>query len=90
VLVTRFNNVRLLDFDSMLMNGNTRDGFWLIERGRITKPIKNFRFTESPMFVLNNIEMLGVPQRVFRPEAPAVVPSIMARDFSFTGVVDAV
>ena len=90
VLVTRFNNIRLLDFNSMLMNGNTRDGFWLIERGKITKAIKNFRFTESPMFMLNNLEMLGMPQRVFRPDAPAVVPPLMARDFSFTGLVDAV
>ena len=90
VLVTRFNNMRLLDFNSMLMNGNTRDGFWLIERGQITKAIKNFRFTESPMFILNNLDTLGVPQRVFRPFAPAVVPPLKVRDFSFTGLVDAV
>jgi len=90
VLVTRFNAIRILDWDSMLMNGNTRDGVWLIEHGKIVKPIKNFRFTESPMFVLNNLEAIGIPQRVFRPDAPAIVPPLMVRDFSFTGLVDAV
>lgn len=90
ILVTRFNNVQLLDFDSMLMNGNTRDGLWLIERGKITKAIKNFRFTESPIFVLNNLDAIGIPQRVFRPSAPAVVPPLMVRDFSFTALIDAV
>jgi len=90
VLVTRFNNVQVVDDSSMLMNGNTRDGLWLIEHGKITKAIKNFRFTESPLFVMNNVEAIGVPQRVFRPFAPAVVPALMVRDFSFTALVDAV
>jgi len=90
VLVTRFSGVEVLDMNSLLATGNTRDGLWLIEHGKISKPIKNFRFTESPMFVLNNIEMLGVPQRVFHPSAPAIVPPLMVRDFNFTGLIDAV
>ena len=90
VLVTRLNHADVIDINSMLMNGNTRDGLWLIEHGKISKPIKNFRFTESPMFVLNNLDALGAPQRVFRPEAPAVVPPLKVRDFSFTALVDAV
>jgi len=90
ILVARLNNVRVIDLNSMLMNGNTRDGLWLIERGKITKSIKNLRFTESPMFILNNVEALGRPQRVFHPQAPVVVPPIMVRDFSFTGLIDAV
>ena len=47
--------------------GLTRDGLWLIENGKITKAVKNFRFTESPLFVLNQVEQLGVPVPVFRP-----------------------
>jgi len=90
VLVTRFDRIRVLDINSMLMSGVTRDGLWLVERGKISKPIKNFRFTESPMFVLNNVDALGVPQRVFRPGAPAVVPPMLVRDFSFTALIDAV
>lgn len=90
VLVTRLNSGPPLDLQSMLMSGNTRDGFWLIENGKISRPIKNFRYTESPLFALNSIEALGVPQRVFRPGAPAFVPPLMVRDFSFTGLTDAV
>jgi predicted Zn-dependent protease len=90
VLVTRFWGVHVLDPQSLLSTGYTRDGLWLIENGKISKPIKNFRFTESPMFVLNNVEQLGVPQRVFHPQAPVVVPPIKARDFSFTALSEAI
>jgi predicted Zn-dependent protease len=90
LLVTRFNNVRLVDLQSMLLSGTTRDGVWLIEKGKISKAVKNFRFTESPLFAFNNIQQAGTPQRVFRPDAPAVVPAITVRDFSFTALADVV
>lgn len=90
VLVTRFHDVFVVDQNSILCRGITRDGFWLIEKGKISKAIKNFRFTESPLFILNNVDQLGAPQRVFHPEAPAVCPPVKVRDFSFTGLMDAV
>jgi predicted Zn-dependent protease len=73
-----------------LMTGYTRDGLWLVENGKISKPVKNFRFTESPLFVFNRVDQLGVPQRVFHPDAPVVVPPVKVRDFSFTALADAV
>lgn len=100
LLVTRFSNVRNLDSRSLVSTGLTRDGLWLIENGKITRPVKNFRFTESPLFVLNSIEQLGAPVPVFRPVedpyerarplTPAVVPPLKARDFSFTSTIDAI
>jgi predicted Zn-dependent protease len=99
LLVTRFSNISPLDVTSLLCTGLTRDGLWLIENGKITKPVKNFRFTESPLFALNNLEQLGPPTRVFRPSGldggrgeltPAIVPALKVRDFSFTSLVDAV
>lgn len=90
ILVTRFNGINVLDFNSMLLSGNTRDGLWLIERGKITRAIQNFRITESPLFILNNLVDMGVPQRVYRPSAPTVVPAVKVNDFSFTGMMDAV
>jgi predicted Zn-dependent protease len=100
LLVTRFSNVDVLDGNSRLATGLTRDGLWLIENGKISKAVKNFRFTESPLFVLNAIEQLGVPVPVFRPVkdpylqaqplTPAIVPAIKARDFSFTSTIDAI
>ena len=99
LLVTRFSDAHVLDSGTLLMTGFTRDGLWLIENGAVTKAVKNFRFTESPLFVLNSIEALGEPVPVFNPVddpyagsgiVPAMVPSIKARDFSFTSLVDAV
>jgi predicted Zn-dependent protease len=88
--VTRFSDVHVLDSKSMLSTGYTRDGLWLIENGKISKPVKNFRFTESPLYMLNNVEQLGMPQRVFHPSAPVIVPPIKAREFSFTALSEAV
>jgi predicted Zn-dependent protease len=98
LLVTRFSNIRVLDGASLLCTGLTRDGLWLIENGAITKPVKNFRFTESPLFMLNSIEQLGIPVPVFRPVkdprdvslTPTIVPAVKSRDFSFTAMIDAV
>jgi len=90
ILVTRLSGVELIDPKSMLCTGYTRDGLWLIEHGKITKPIKNFRFTESPMFVLNKLEEIGVPQRIFTPGRAVVVPPVRVADFSFTSLADAV
>lgn len=90
LLVTRFSNIDVLDPGSLLATGVTRDGLWLVERGEITKTVKNLRFTESPLFMLNNLDQLGAPVPVFRPGLPAVVPPVKARDFSFTSLVDAI
>lgn len=89
-LITRFSNLAVVDSHSMLMTGYTRDGIWLIENGKITRPVANFRFTESPLFAFNNIEQIGISRRVFRPSAPAITPYLKIKDFSFTGITRAV
>lgn len=98
ILVTRFDTPELLDLQSQLYRGYTRDGTWLIEHGKISKPIKNLAFTESPLFALNNIEQIGVPQRVFHAGTPfpwtvpqpRIVPPLKVRDFSFTALTEAI
>lgn len=70
LLVTRFKGIRQLDGESLLSTGLTRDGLWLIENGKIVKPVKNFRFVESPLFILNRVEQIGTPVPVFRPAPP--------------------
>jgi predicted Zn-dependent protease len=90
ILVTRFNNIQKVHSKSVLLTGFTRDGLWLIERGKITKAIKNFRFTESPLFVLNKLEAIGSPVRTFSPPFARMVPAIKVSDFSFTSLADAV
>src|SRR5688572_6686302 len=92
VLVTRLWYLREVDPRTMLYTGLTRDGTFLIEGGKVTKALKNFRFNESPLFMLNNLETLGRPVRLAGTEAGGaiVVPAIKVRDFNFTSLSDAV
>lgn len=86
VLVTRFWYIRFVDPQTLLLTGLTRDGTFLIENGAIKHAIKNFRFNESPVIMLNNIEALGRPIRV----QGSMVPPMRIRDFTFTSLSDAV
>lgn len=90
MLITRFSNVSFVHFDSMLLSGMTRDGVWLIENGRISRAVRNFRFTESIFTALNNVETIGPSIRVFHPSAPVVAPSMKIRDFSLAALIDAI
>jgi predicted Zn-dependent protease len=92
ILVTRLWYLRQVDPRTILYTGLTRDGTFLIENGKITKAIKNFRFNESPLFLLNNVEALGPSVRIGGTEqgGPIVMPAIKAHDFNFTSLSDAV
>ena len=95
ILVTRFWYIRPVDPRTVLVTGLTRDGTFLIEDGKITKAVKNLRYNESPVFVLNNLDALGPSVRVSASEdgSPGfaiVVPPIKAHDFNFTSLSDAV
>jgi predicted Zn-dependent protease len=92
ILVTRLWYLRQVDPRTILYTGLTRDGTFLIENGKISKSIKNFRFNESPLFLLNNIEAMGPAVRIggTEPGGPIVMPAIKAKDFNFTSLSDAV
>lgn len=86
ILVTRFWYIRSVDPQTLLYTGLTRDGTFYIENGRITYPVKNFRFNESPIIMLNNLESLGKQVRV----NGNLIPYMKIRDFTFTSLSDAV
>ncbi|HUO52400.1 MAG TPA: TldD/PmbA family protein [Gemmatimonadaceae bacterium] len=92
VLVTRLWYLRQVDPRTILYTGLTRDGTFLIENGKISKAIRNFRFNDSPLFMLNNLEMLGRAERVAGTEqgGDVVMPSIKVKDFNFTSLSEAV
>jgi predicted Zn-dependent protease len=94
LLVTRLWYIRPVDPRTLLYTGLTRDGTFLIENGRITTAVKNLRWNESPIFMLNNIEAMSEPVRVNASEDGAggavMVPAIKSRDFTFTSLSDAV
>ncbi|MES2165208.1 MAG: TldD/PmbA family protein [Pseudomonadota bacterium] len=92
VLVTRTWYIRMVDPQSVLLTGLTRDGTFYIENGKIKHPIKNFRFNESPVTMLNNIEELGRPEILAGDESQfqLLIPAMRVRDFNFTSLSDAV
>ena len=95
LLVTRFWYLRPVDQRTILYTGLTRDGTFLIENGKITRAVKNLRFNDSPVFMLNNLEALGTPVRVSAsedggPGQAVMVPPLKVRDFNFTSLSDAV
>jgi len=92
VLVSRLWYIRMVDPQTLLLTGLTRDGTFYIENGQIKHPIKNFRFNESPVIALNNIEALGKPERSISVESyrSYLIPPMKIRDFTFSSLSDAV
>jgi predicted Zn-dependent protease len=92
ILVTRLWYIRTVDPQTLLLTGLTRDGTFYIENGEIKFPVKNFRFNESPIIMLNNLDEIGVTERTVSAESEAnyLLPPLRIRDFTFTSLSDAV
>jgi len=87
ILVTRFWYIREVDPFAKIMTGMTRDGTFLIEDGRVTHGLRNFRFNQGLIEMLNNVESLSPSVRASGEEAfDMVVPAMKVRDFHFTEV----
>jgi predicted Zn-dependent protease len=86
ILLTRTWYIRFVDPQTILLTGLTRDGTFYIENGRIKHAVKNLRFNESPVIMLNNIDALGRPERI----RGNMIPPMRIRDFTFTSLSDAV
>jgi predicted Zn-dependent protease len=91
MLVTRFWYIRQLNPQTAQVTGLTRDGLFLIENGKVTSPVTNFRFNESPVRVLQNTIAMGKPIRIKGGEGGTMIaPPIVVKDFPFTSISDAV
>jgi PmbA protein len=87
VLVTRLWYIREVDPYEKIMTGMTRDGTFLIEGGKVTCGLKNFRFNESLLRMLSNVEALSPSVRASGEEAfDMVAPAMKVADFHFTEV----
>jgi predicted Zn-dependent protease len=85
ILVTRLWYIREVDPYEKILTGMTRDGTFLVEHGKVVGGIRNFRFNESLVHMLHNIEAMGVPMRASGEESmDMVVPAMKIRDFNFT------
>ncbi|HMK72016.1 MAG TPA: metallopeptidase TldD-related protein [Myxococcaceae bacterium] len=94
LLVTRFWYVRPVDPHTALFTGLTRDGCFLVENGKVTRPVKNFRWNETPVKMLRNIEAMGPTRRVITSErdigSALAFPALKVTDFTFSSLSDAV
>ena len=93
LLVTRFHYINgLLDTKKALFTGMTRDGTFLIENGKITKAVKNLRFNDSMLRAYSNVEAVtkkrGVAGRNWGGIGSITAPSVLIRDFKFTGTTE--
>ncbi len=96
ILVTRFHYTNVIDPHKLTFTGMTRDGTFLIEDGKISKGLKNLRFTENVIEVLNRVDVLSKksvlvasdPGYGSRFATGTVVPAIKVRDFTFTSATE--
>jgi PmbA protein len=87
VLVTRLWYIREVDPYEKIVTGMTRDGTFLIENGKVQCGLRNFRFNQSLIAMLSNVEAIGAPVRACGEESfDMVVPAMKVRAFNFTEV----
>lgn len=87
VLITRFWYTNLLDPMALMCTGSTRDGTFLVEDGKITRPVNNFRFNESPITVMAKCDALGPAVLTYQGSR---VPALRTHDFNLASVEEAV
>jgi PmbA protein len=87
ILVTRLWYIREVDPYEKILTGMTRDGTFLVEHGRVAGGIRNFRFNQSMLEMLSNVEMMGPSVRAAGEESfEMVVPAMKVRNFNFSEV----
>lgn len=94
LLVTRLHYVNgFLDPREALMTGMTRDGTFLIENGKLTRGVRNLRFTQSMVEALRDVRAIS-RERVACPSwwsetaqtGALTMPTLHLGSFRFTGV----
>ena len=89
ILVTDFWYTRILDPRTQVVTGLTRNGVWLVEDGRIVRPLTNLRFTQSFLDALGPGAVRGIgadPAVVVGSwDSVFLVPSLHLGSWNFTG-----
>jgi predicted Zn-dependent protease len=93
VLITSLFYIRFVDPRTLLLTGLTRDGVFWIENGKVSHPVTNFRWNESPVRVLENVDAMTAAVRTPPRESmdsTVVVPALRVKEFELSSVSDAV
>lgn len=84
--ITRFHYLNHVIPKNSVITGMTRDGTFLVENGKIVRPVKNLRFTENILEAFKRVELISKQTKV----EPSLfggnrVPAMLIRDFNFSG-----
>ena len=95
LLVSRFWYIRVVDQRTLTFTGLTRDGLWLIEGGKVSRAVRNFRFNQSSLEMLapGTLDAIGAPERVSESEnnaIPMFLPPLKIKRFNFSSQSEAV
>ncbi len=86
IWVTTFHYTNLVEPMRVVLTGMTRHGTFLIENGRISKPLKNLRFTQSVLDALSGVEALTSKTKLTGDYVQVKAPAVLVKEFNFTGV----
>ncbi|HEY2924178.1 MAG TPA: TldD/PmbA family protein [Candidatus Eisenbacteria bacterium] len=84
LLVTRVWYTNVVDPKTVTLTGMTRDGLFAIERGKVTHAVRNFRFNQSVVQMLNQVEGMSTPER----SGGVVCPALLVRDFHMSSATE--
>jgi predicted Zn-dependent protease len=93
LLITRFWYIRAVNPRDGVLTGLTRDGVWLVEKGKVLYPVNNLRFNDGPIGLLKNVDAMSAPVPAGNGESFSglmALPAVRAREFLFTSRSDAV
>jgi PmbA protein len=84
ILITHFWYLNFVNPMLTTVTGTTRDGTFLIENGKISKPIKDMRINQSMLEAFNNVELLSKsPRLVYKYSVLMYVPAMKITGFNF-------
>jgi predicted Zn-dependent protease len=90
LLVTRFHYANVVNPMESSITGMTRDGTFLIEKGEVVGPVRNFRFTQSILGALSAVSMIGAETELASEFffSASRVPALKIESFNFSGASD--
>jgi predicted Zn-dependent protease len=87
--VTRFWYTRTVHPRDAVVTGMTRDGTFLVEKGELTTPVRNLRFTQSYVDALAGTEAVGrEARRMWSDPGIHCAPALKLAAFNFTGATE--
>jgi len=94
LLLTCLWYIRVVDPQTLLLTGLTRDGVYLVEEGEVVGAVNNFRYNESPLSMLSRVLEVGATEKTLPREwgdyfNRAAMPPLRVEAFNMSSVSQA-